>query len=247
MVDHLRWFLDPWPAWYPWHRHHWASCFRFVPHSLNRLHRNLTNFLKFFFQFFFQIFFSKFFKNFSEIFFYEDLPSESESSSSSILASLSSSSPPFAMNWAAMESVDRCIHLNIHILRCWWQIFQTNSVVVVQRTVVDALFTYWKWISLIFNFRFSLRFIFSIHTKCFRSDLWSHGSRTNTYTIRIFLDVFVLTLYDWVQVKYNVLVLTLIREFLGPSPSAISALRCGFFPENALGDGPAFCSFLNHW
>ena len=48
--------------------------------------------------------------------------------------------------------------------------------------------------------------------------------------------------------------LILIREFLGPSPSALSGkklqstgtytndvtLRSGFFPRNALGDGPAF-------
>ena len=63
--------------------------------------------------------------------------------------------------------------------------------------------------------------------------------------------------------KYNDLIvlpvepLTLIREFLGPSPSAFSAkksstgtytnyatLRSGFFPENALGDGPAFWTFF---
>ena len=51
--------------------------------------------------------------------------------------------------------------------------------------------------------------------------------------------------------------LTLIREFLGPSPSVISGkkiqstethtndatLRSGFFPQNTLGDGPAFWIF----
>ena len=52
-----RWYLprDQYRHWqsalYPSYHHHSASCFRFVRHNLNRLHRNLTNFLKILFDF----------------------------------------------------------------------------------------------------------------------------------------------------------------------------------------------------
>ena len=61
-----------------------------------------------------------------------------------------------------------------------------------------------------------------------------------------------------INAKLKQLTLTLIREFLEPSPSAFSGekiqntrtytndvmLRSGFFPQNTLGDGPAFRIFF---